>query len=108
MPLALLIQLEHCNTLIDSPPKSIQSFTGIISEENEGKRKFYIQDIEDGALIELKFYFDKNEDLHFKDFDFVEASGIYSRKSNTLKVESIYPIDKVSVTSKKDLVALID
>lgn len=87
----LLLSIGSCLIAPNTTNMEFQDFSGIIVEEIEVNKKIYIQDIEDGSVVELLFYFDVAEDLHFDEFDYVEASGIYNKSNNTLRVESIYP-----------------
>ncbi|NNE26902.1 MAG: hypothetical protein HKN09_08665 [Saprospiraceae bacterium] len=91
--IGLTISLTQCDILPLTKATEL-STAGFIITEDDRDKKFYLQDIEDGSVIELKFFFDSNEDLHFDEFNYVEVKGLFTKAKNVLYVEELHPSTK--------------
>lgn len=97
--------ISSCINSIQTPYFNSYSVSGfIISESSGNDTRFYVQNPEDGEIVELKFYYDNNEDLHFEEFEYVEVSGNYFVNSNVIMVESIYSANNVHELEADDLI----
>ena len=88
--LGLSISITQCDVLPFSQASEI-SAAGFIITEDESDNKFFLQDIEDGSITELKFFFDKNEEIHFEEFNYVEVKGLFTKAKNVIYVEELHP-----------------
>lgn len=74
-------------------PMKERSFEGFITEEVVSAKKFYLQDRESGAIIELKFIDEDAELLSFTEFGQVSVLGHYNPSENYIIVEEINETD---------------
>ena len=88
--IGITIPMSQCDILPFAESTEI-SAAGFIVTDNEKNKKFYLQDIEDGSVVELKFFFDQNEEIHFDEFNYVEVKGLFTKASNVIYVEELHP-----------------
>ena len=88
--LGISIPLSQCDFLPLAQTTEI-SAAGFIVTEHEKDRRFYLQDIQDGSVVELKFFFDQNDEIHFEEFNYVEVKGLFTKNENVIYVEELHP-----------------
>ena len=87
--LCAAILVSSCWIRNQDKSTSLRIFDGFIVEDSKTSGKFYLQDIESAALIELKFINENSNDLVMDDFGHVEIIGQYNKHYNFLVVEQI-------------------
>jgi|GEM_PF-6668442 len=66
-----------------------ESFEGFITKDEDVFTKFYLQENESGAVIELKFTNEDLDLLSFEDFGYVIVDGHFNLKENYIIVNEI-------------------
>ncbi|MBT8230428.1 MAG: hypothetical protein KJO50_09220 [Bacteroidia bacterium] len=92
---ALICSQLACTNSIQYPYSIDYTVSGfMVTDSSKGDKRFYIHRSEDGEFMELRFYHDRNQDLHFEEFGYVEVLGNYFALSNVIMVESIYSVEQ--------------
>ena len=94
VPLSFFFTFVSCkinhNQLVD------KIYDGYIIEDIHQENAFYLQDLEGGELVQLKFEYEDLDLLSFDEFGYVEVFGQYNTRGNYLVVERINTIHLAS------------
>jgi hypothetical protein len=80
------------------PIPDFQTYEGLLFYDND-QQAFYLEDMEAGTDILLKFKYEESSELDFDNLTHVEVHGMYQKDDNSLRVLALHETTDITATT---------